>query len=399
MHRLAFLLLIGCAGVFGAQAASLDGRTIVVEAADRTWVDVPLSLACDATPADGERVRVKDTATGKEYPATLRNGELVFVAEGPLSRERRTLRVEVVKDSKEPRVLVTRQDSVNAIDVVIDGVPFTTYHYAEGEKKPYLWPVHGDGGVRVTRDFPMGEKELSDDHPHHRSMWTSYGDINGADCWMEGEKAGWQVTKEVTFGSGDAYGWILAKNTWTNGAKEPVISEEREYRFYAGEPRARQFDVGVTFKADYGDALFKDTKEGGIMSLRIRDVMTEQRGGVITTAAGVGEKACWGKPSPWCDYSGTIEGAGAHGIAVFDHPTNLRHPSRWHVRAYGLLGANCFGLGHFTNGEQNGDYTLKSGDALTFRYRVYIHRGDVSAAKVSDRFADYAEPPIVRWGN
>lgn len=396
MYRLG-VVLTWCAGMVAAQAASLNGRTIVLEPAPRASADVPLSLPCEATPAEGESVRVKHVATGKEYPATVRNGELVFLAEGPIPNERQILRVEVVKDSRKPRVAMAKQVGVNAIDVIIDGAPFTTYHYAENEKKPYLWPVYGDGGVRVTRDYPMGEKELSSDHPHHRSMWTSYGDINGADCWMEGEKAGWQITRDVTFGSGDAYGWILARNTWTNSAKEPVISEEREYRFYAGEAGSRQFDLRVTFTADYGDALFKDTKEGGIMSLRIRDVMTEQNGGVITTTAGVGEKACWGKPSPWCDYSGTIEGAGAHGIAVFDHPGNLRHPSCWHVRAYGLLGANCFGLGHFTNGQQNGDYTLKRGDSLTFRYRVYIHRGDVSTAKVPDRYADYAEPPAVRW--
>ena len=28
-----------------------------------------------------------------------------------------------------------------------------------------------------------------------------------------------------------------------------------------------------------------------------------------------------------------------YGVAVFDHPQNPRHPTRWHVREYGLLAA------------------------------------------------------------
>jgi len=31
------------------------------------------------------------------------------------------------------------------------------------------------------------------------------------------------------------------------------------------------------------------------------------------------------------------------GIAVFDHPSNPRHPTTWHVRDYGLFAANPLG--------------------------------------------------------
>ena len=53
---------------------------------------------------------------------------------------------------------------------------------------------------------------------------------------------------------------------------------------------------------------FGDTKEGA-MGVRVNDLMTEKKGGQIENAAGkVGEKNCWGYQSPWCDYSGTIDG-------------------------------------------------------------------------------------------
>ena len=41
-------------------------------------------------------------------------------------------------------------------DVVIAGEPFTTYTYSNNNRKPYLWPVLSEGGVGVTRDWPMG---------------------------------------------------------------------------------------------------------------------------------------------------------------------------------------------------------------------------------------------------
>ena len=39
-----------------------------------------------------------------------------------------------------------------------------------------------------------------------------------------------------------------------------------------------------------------------------------------------------------------------YGVAVLDDPRNPLHPTRWHVRAYGLLAANPFGLSYFDKG-------------------------------------------------
>ncbi|MBN2308083.1 MAG: PmoA family protein [Candidatus Hydrogenedentes bacterium] len=292
------------------------------------------------------------------------------------------------------RVTISKQADADALDVVVDGQLFTTYHFSNDNLKPFLWPVLGEGGVPMTRPWPMGEAEDKTDHPHHKSFWTAYGDLNGADCWAEGDNSGRQVSGTPEFGSGDDYGWIKVVNSWQNHDGAPVITEAREYRFYAGPPDARAVDVAVTFTATEGDVLFKDTKEGGIVSLRVRDCIRADRSGTITNAlGGAGEKECWGKPSPWCDYSGPFEDGKVRGITVMDHPSNLRHPSRWHVRNYGLMGANCFGLSHFTKGEAeqlNGDYTLKKGESLTFHYRVLVHSGTPEQAKVAERFAEYA---------
>ncbi len=289
----------------------------------------------------------------------------------------------------------------DTLEVVIGGKSFTTYHSSNDNKKPFLWPVLGENGVPLTRAYPMGESEIDkfarikkDDHPHHKSLWTAYGDCNGADCWGEGGGSGRQESGKVESDVGDGFGWIKAGNTWFDGDGKPVLEETREYRFYAGKPACRIFDVTVSFIPSDGDVLFKDTKEGGIVSLRVRDQIRADQGGTITNAEGKhGERGCWGKPSPWCDYSGEFDDGKVRGIAVFDHPSNLRHPTRWHVRNYGLMGANCFGLSHFTKNEPeklNGDYTLKAGEILTFKYRVVVHSGTAEQAKLNNLYAEYA---------
>lgn len=168
---------------------------------------------------------------------------------------------------------------------------------------------------------------------------------------------------------------------------------------------ARMFDVCVTFTASYGDVDFGDTKEGGLVSVRMRQELSGANA-VITNALGdVGEPTLWGKPAAWCDYSGALAGHGNCGVAIFDTPTNLRYPTSWHVRAYGLMGANCFGWKAFLEKDYNkplipaptGEFKLKNGEKLAFNYRVYVHRGDVKESAVADRFADYTDPPKANW--
>ena len=46
--------------------------------------------------------------------------------------------------------------------------------------------------------------------------------------------------------------------------------------------------------------------------------------GDITNALGdKKESTCWGKPSPWCDYSGDLKDLGWRGLTVFDHPDTV----------------------------------------------------------------------------
>ncbi|MEM8712264.1 MAG: DUF6807 family protein, partial [Planctomycetota bacterium] len=71
-----------------------------------------------------------------------------------------------------------------------DDGPITTLHCGPDVRVPHFWPLHGPGGVEMTRAFPMekGRPGESSDHPHHRSLWVAHGDVNGHDFW-HGAKA------------------------------------------------------------------------------------------------------------------------------------------------------------------------------------------------------------------
>ena len=79
------------------------------------------------------------------------------------------------------------------------------------------------------------------------------------------------------------------------------------------------------------------------------------------------------------------------GVAIFDHPTSFRYPTWWHVRDYGLMTANPFGLSHFVDKTADGSYVLAAGGRIRFRYRVLVH-----AVENNFDFALSQAPPYTR---
>ena len=101
-------------------------------------------------------------------------------------------------------------------------------------------------------------------------------------------------------------------------------------------------------------------------------------------------KALWGKAAAWVDYWGEIDGKTV-GVAIFDHPTNPRHPTTWHARDYGLVAANPFGWSYFKKEEKGaGDLVIKDGESVTWRYRFVFHAGDVNEANVGWLYESFA---------
>ena len=305
---------------------------------------------------------------------------------------------------KVPGVFLDEVDGRLLIE--IDGDLFTAYHFGSDVTRPYFHPLVGPTGASVVRDFPMveGVDGETSDHPHHRGMWTAHGDVNGHDNWLEGlGKASIRHSGFPRLISGPVYGSFDASAEWIDRWGSVALTDTRRVTVFNLGPDERLVEYAIRVSASHGQVTFGDTKEAGIVSIRVASSMdgpTRDRPGgkgKIETADGsVGEAEAWGRRAALCDYSGPV-GEDIVGIAILDHPTNPRFPTHWHVRDYGLMTVNPFGLHDFT-GDTNahlGDLIVPPYESRVFRYRILIHRGDATVGEVRERYHDFVNPPVV----
>jgi hypothetical protein len=296
---------------------------------------------------------------------------------------------------------VSVDDTGETLRIEVGGSEFTTYNYGKEVVRPYFYPLFAAPSAGITRNWPMvpGAKDETNDHPHHKGLYTAQGEVNGVDNWGEGEGHGYQVHDrfdEVM--SGPVAGGFLERLIWTDRDKKPNMAEERKVIFYGTPEGLRIIDYDVTLTAEFGDVTLGDTKEGGLISVRVATSMdgVNPDGGMILNAfGGSGEAETWGKRAHWCDYSGPVRGDW-YGICMMDHPGNPRHPTYWHVRDYGLMTANCFGVHHFTaDADNRKDFHIPAGESATWRYRALIHSGRGELAALTRCYHDFANPPGV----
>ena len=281
------------------------------------------------------------------------------------------------------------------VAVEIDGKPYADFFLSADGNKPYVYPLRTASGILVTRHFPMEEfPGETKDHPHHRGMFFAHGEVNDYNFWAteagvkNPKQARMALKKVAETKDGKKSGSVKAVFDGLDPQGKPIMTETRTITFYS-DPKLRIIDYEN--KIDAIDTLkFGDTKEG-TFGIRLATPLSEARTGRMVNAEGQEtEKNVWGKRSPWVDYFGQVDGQTV-GIAIMDHPSNPRHPTYWHARAYGLFAANIFGVRDFTGDKtQDGSLTLESGRSLRFRYRVVIHPGDVHALDLPAMYKQYA---------
>jgi len=276
------------------------------------------------------------------------------------------------------------------VEVRLDGKPLTAFHYDPKWDKPFLYPIRTVSGVVISRGWPVepraGEQE---DHAWHRGFWWGHGDINGEDFWRE--KPDKSTSRLVLDGkpktSGDSLEVKLSMMT-PKGNRLGSVGHRYTFR---RDGSNLLIDTTITVTADGGGALrFGDTDDGGF-AFRLADEFRQDRGARLINSEGLtATEQIWGKPAKWTDYSASVNGKPA-GVAILDHPSNVRHPTRWHARGYSLNAANPFALRSFTRDKKNdGSYTLPSGQQLRLRYLVIVHEGELTRDRIEQYFTRFA---------
>jgi len=388
----------------GSQARAAVG-TLVVSAGKQARTNVPMSV-----PLPQGVTKAAFRGKDEHVPHDVKDGRLWWILDTLPAGATRTYDVSFDGSPPAGSPGVEMKQAGGKLDIRIGGKPFTSYVYSpkpSGKhvlRRPLFFPVYGPRQTTMTRPFPMVladlPKNVATDHPHHTSIYVAHGAVNGVDNWSIGPKAGYIVHKTFeTVAGGAAMGMFRETLDWTDVAKKPVMHETRVVRVYRLPDAIRMLDIEITFHAKYGAVTFGDTKEGGLCSVRMRPELradSKATAGRLVNSAGNSAGGAWGKKAQWVDCSGEVAGRRV-GMAILDAPGNLRHPTTWHARTYGLLTANPFGLSHFTRKKQQGEYTLAPGKQKTWRYRIIFHEGDENAAKIADRFGDYASPPTAAW--
>lgn len=295
-------------------------------------------------------------------------------------------------------VALERRD--DRIDVSVDGRPFTEYRFT-GHDKPILWPLRAPSGVTLTRAWPMADGAAGEphDHPHHESLWFTHGRVNGLDFWAPrahgaGPDSPVPHVEHVSIDRCEG-NVVEATGRWVDAEGKPVLLEKRRMVF-TGDDAVHAIDFRLELRPAAGPVTFGDTKEG-TFALRVRPELqpkdsngSQGAAGKLLTSEGLVDGAAWGKPARWVDFSGPVEGK-PRGIAVVDHPANLRHPVTWHAREYGLFAANPFGLHDFSGApEGSGDHVLEADGVLALRYLVLFHEGDAETAGIEARARAWA---------
>ncbi len=365
----------------------------------------PVSFLLPWSYAEFPAASLTDADTGAAIPCqvsdTPEGAVLSWLIHGLQAHEVQQLIVEPQSQvlPYEGGVHFAKNTDSKTVGVFLHGELFTTYHYGTEWVRPFLHPIIGPNGAKATRSWPVdtsiaGETE---DHPHHKSVWVAYGDYSGVDNWSESPGHGFQRHREwLRMESGPVFGRIQVRNDWCNSEEVKQFEEVRDMRFHALPGGVRLFDIAVTFHMSEREITFRDTKEGGIVAVRVATSMDVPQGGHIENGyGGINEEETWGKQAPWCDYNGMVNGHHV-GIAILDHDTNPRYPTAWHVRDYGLMAANCFAWSHYRpEAGMHGDMAFEQGSRTTWKYRLYVHEGGAKQSGVNGRFIDFIAPPKI----
>jgi Methane oxygenase PmoA len=286
----------------------------------------------------------------------------------------------------------------DAVVIEINGKHFSNFYFGKIQRMPHLHPLRTASGVAVTRGFPV-EPLPGDatDRPNHRGLMIGAervigpvpGDLS-SQLWGWGQnffdndpsnagpdKASIEFKELTGAVGGPDRGTLSMVAHWISNEGQLWLIERRTMTFYAKPADSRMFDIDVELEAAQ-PVTFTDYQSSGL-SIRLDLPFDDHYGGEARIASGgVNEAGARGRRSPWLDWTATLRNGEKAGVAVFDHPKNLNHPTRWQVRGKGFFVANPFAGQVFkafdpSAASENNAYTMKRGDKLRLRYRVVIH--------------------------
>lgn len=260
------------------------------------------------------------------------------------------------------------------------GQEIARYHFGPTLRRPYVYPLVGPTGKSLTR---MGHPRDPQGHSHHNSLWISHHDVNGISFWGDTGKGRIATKRIVRYEDTAEEALIQAQHAWVDeGSGKTLLEEVRTLRFQPIEGADWRLIVDMEFTAKEAVTLGKTPF--GLVGVRMAKTIGVHDGGgrMLNSEGGVNEKEIFWKPAKWVDYSGPIAPNDRSGVTLFDHPSNLNHPTVFHVRDDGWMGTSLT----FADAR-----VIEPGTPLKLRCGFWIHGGQRERDAIESQFQAFAK--------
>jgi hypothetical protein len=265
----------------------------------------------------------------------------------------------------------------------VDGVERLRWHFGPQYPRPFFYPLVGPAsGVSLTR---MGHPGAPN-HDHHRSVWFAHEKVSGVNFWSDTTPARIRQREWLAYQDGDAEAVMAVRLGWFDGHDPKALLEQELFAaLIPGTDGETLLELQSTLRPSASQLEFGKTNFGFLAVRVAKPISAFFGGGTLSNSeAATGELAIFGKPAAWVDYCGEQPGGHKEGITYFDHPTNPGHPTAWHVREDGWVGASvCSAEARVT----------KSAEPLTLRYLLHAHRGLLDTKLANQAFGEFGKRP------
>lgn len=263
----------------------------------------------------------------------------------------------------------------------------TRYHYGSTLLRPFWYPIAGPLDFPLTR---MGHPRDPLTHSHHNSVWISHNDVNGVNFWTDrgppplGRIAHQSIEQ---FDDGPAGAWMLSRNAWQTIDGKTVMLERRRTEVRPLKAQDWLMLIDLQFETPGDKPVVLGKTPFGMIGVRMaKSIGVNDGGGRILNSQGqINEKQIFRKPARWVDYSGPVIDRLCGGIALLDHPANPDHPTPFHVRDDGWMGASL---------TLNRPLTIAPGKPVRLRYGLWVHGGVPKAVEVDPLWNEFAKDPL-----
>jgi hypothetical protein len=267
------------------------------------------------------------------------------------------------------------------------GRELSRYHFGPDLVRPFCYPMTGPADRSLTR---MGHPHDPVGHRHHYSVWVSHHDVDGADFW--GNRPGNRIVHQrlEQYGDGDDSAWLLARNAWTTAEGKVVMLERRRIEVGPTGDDAWLMLVDLMLEAPPTGPVTLGATPFGMIGVRMAKTIGVHDGGgrILNSEGQRNEEEVFRKPALWVDYSGRVTNELTGGIALLDHPSNPNHPTKFHVRNDGWMGA-CLTI--------DGPMTIEPDKPVRLRYGLWAHAGVADPETIAPIWEDFSRsdlPPM-----